>query len=91
MADSADGRNLAGGNGAGYRFFVEAPEIFQRTAAATDDHHVGNAVALGGLNGADNVGRGRFALYGRRVKRDRNGGAATGKNSQYVVYSGAGG
>ena len=40
MADGRDYRNHRGTNGARDYFFVESPEIFDRSAAASHNHHV---------------------------------------------------
>ncbi|OQV66283.1 hypothetical protein AK51_10420 [Serratia nematodiphila DZ0503SBS1] len=50
MADGADDRNAAGEDRPRHAFVVEAPQIFQRTAAAADDQHVAFVASVGGLD-----------------------------------------
>src|SRR5690349_22218380 len=40
VADAGDDRNLRLGDGAGDDFFIESPQIFERTAAANEHEHV---------------------------------------------------
>nr|VVN27602.1 hypothetical protein PS652_04666 [Pseudomonas fluorescens] len=63
MADGADDRRLAGSDGASHGFFVEAPEVFQRAAAAGQDQRV-EAATVGQLQGADDLLDGFAALHG---------------------------
>ena len=68
VAHGAHHRGLAGRQSAGYGFFVEAPEVFQRTAATGQDQGV-EALAVGQLQGADDLGSGLAALHGGRNQR----------------------
>ncbi len=63
MADGADDGRHAGGDGPCHRFFVEAPEVFQRTAATGQDQCV-EALGVGLLQGADDLPDGFAALHG---------------------------
>ncbi len=64
MTDGADNRRHAGIHGAGDRFFVETPEVFQRAAAAGQDQGV-ETLGIGDLQRADDL-RGGFAALDRR-------------------------
>ncbi len=63
MAHGADDGRHAGGDGAGHRFLVEAPEVFQRAAATGQDQRV-EALRVGQLERADDLPDGFAALYG---------------------------
>ena len=63
MADSADDGRDAGIDGAGHGFFVEAPQVFQRAAAAGQDQCI-KAPCIGQLERPDDLRRGFAALYG---------------------------
>lgn len=62
VADRADDWRGAGRHGARHRFFVEAPEVFQGTAATGQDQRV-EALPVGQLQRADDLCDGLAALH----------------------------
>src|SRR5690606_12302126 len=71
MAHGADNRGGARGDSAGHGFLVEAPEVFQRATAAGQDQRI-ETLAVGQLQGANNLRRGIAALYGGGDQRQLN-------------------
>ncbi len=65
MADGTDDRRHAGIHGTRHGFFVEAPQVFQRTTATGQDQRI-EASRIGQLEGAHNLRHGFAALYRRR-------------------------
>ena len=63
MAHGADDGRDTGGHGAGHDFLVEAPEIFQRAAAAGEDQGV-EALGVRQLQRTDDLPCGFAALHG---------------------------
>ena len=95
VADGGDHRDRAVGDGAHHRLLVEAPEVFQRAAAARHDQQVGprdfsarrqRVEAADG--GGDLVGRG-FALHPHRPDQHMTG-KAIGQAVENVADDGAG-
>ena len=63
MAHGADDGRDAGRHGARHAFLVEAPEVFQRTAAAGQDQRI-EALRISALQGPDDLCGGFAPLYG---------------------------
>ena len=89
MANGADGRDGAGGNGPRDGFFVEAPQVFQGAATTADDQDVSETVPLSTVNGLDDICGGRLALNGGGIERDRNSRATSLEYRQDIVNGGA--
>ena len=70
VADAADDRQLAVGDHPCQLLVVEAPQVFQRAAAANQQQHIAFAALVGNLDCAGDRTRGLFALYRHRVEDD---------------------
>ena len=90
MADGADDRRHAGIHGAGHGFFVEAPEVFQRTAASGQDQCV-EAAGIGQFQRADNLRGGFAALHGGGDQRQLHLRCTTAEHADDVADHRAGG
>ena len=90
MPYGADHWRAAGGNGTGQGFFIEAPEIFQRAAAAGQDYGV-EAAAIGQLQGVNDLRAGLIALNLGGYQRQGNMGRPAGKHATDILPDSAGG
>ena len=73
VAHSADDRYRAGMDGAGHRFLVERPQVFQRAAAAGQDEDIAVlAFASAAQHGGD-FAPGILALDRHRIDQHRDG------------------
>ncbi len=91
VAHRAHHRDGGVGDGARHRLFVEAPEIFERPAAASDDQHIHLGAAVGQGNGRDDLADGGAALHLGRVDKHRQIRRAAFEYGQHVVQGSAGG
>ena len=70
VADAGDDRHAAADDRARHHFFVEAPQVFDRAAAAAHQQHVDFGAPRGAVDGlGDLVGR-ALALHRARVQHD---------------------
>ena len=95
MAHSADNRQRAGGYSARHDFFIERPQILQRTSPATDDQRIQlyltlRLPAVGALDRSGNLGRCARTLHRHWQQKDLDRGAAPAQYGENVVDGGAG-
>ncbi len=91
MADGGDDGNGRGGNGAGERFIVEAPEVFDGAAAAGENDEVGPGIfSEPGEAGGELFSAAR-ALHEGGIDADVQPGAAAREDVEHVLNDGAGG
>ena len=91
VADAGHRRNAAGGDRARHAFVVEAPEVFERAAAARDDQHVAFVAPRRGLDRAHDFRHRGRALHGGGIEQHGRRRKARAQHSQYVVNGRAGG
>ena len=90
MADAGDNRNRAGRHGPSDAFLVEGPEVFQRAAAARQDEHVGQLLAVEIFDGVDDFGGRAFALHAHGVQDQMKIGEAPAQDANDVAYGSSG-
>src|SRR6185437_5691508 len=69
---AGDYRHSRSGNRASDNLFVEGPKVFERAAAAGDDHDVGKFGAIEIAKAANDIGGRSFALHFRGIELDVN-------------------
>ncbi len=84
VADGADDRRLAGGHGTGDGLFVEAPEVFQRTAATRQDQRI-EAATIGQFDGTHDLWRRLAALDGGGHQCQRHMGRSAAEHGDDVA------
>src|SRR5579885_1529998 len=91
VADRGDDRRLTGGDGPGDRFFIEGPEILERSAAARQDDDLGPSGAAEVLDAATYLVHGSFALDESGIDPDVKAREPSRKDVQDVLDDSAGG
>ncbi len=91
MADAGDQRERKGGDIARQRFVVETPQVFERTAAAHQQHDVALPVFDYPFERGAYLRRRGLALHRGRVDDHRDVRRAPGDDRQHVADRGAGG
>ncbi len=72
VSHAGDHRHSGSGNRAGDSFLVECPEVFERAAAAGEDHHVGEFGAIEIAQARDDFAGRSFALHFYGIELDVN-------------------
>ncbi len=85
VTDARHRRHAAGGDRARHALVIEAPEIFERAAAARDDEHVAFIAARRRFDGPHDFRDRRRALHGGGIEQHRRGGKSRAQHAQYVV------
>ena len=70
VPDAGHDRDVRRDHGAHNGLVIEAPQVFQAAAAARQQDHVDLSEGVQPLDGLDDLGRGVFALDGRRAEHD---------------------
>ena len=89
MAHSGDHRDGAAGDGAGHGFFVEGPEVFERSAAAGHDHQLGPGVAAEVIDPTANLLHRAIALHQSGEEPNVETREAAGQDLDHVGDDGA--
>src|SRR5579871_5924445 len=89
MADAGDHGDDGLRDRARDRFFVEGPEIFERTATSRENEHVDGLLTIEKLKGTDDFESGSVALHANRKQREVHVVEAAAENTNDIADGGA--
>ena len=90
MANGGNGRNPGSRNGTGNDFFVERPQIFERTATTRDDDHIHEVVNVELINSSGNFLSSAGTLNSNRTVLREAGSVEAGSSSRRNIEPPAG-